>query len=390
MENFSIVLAICRAAMKEPSEALIRHVQRLIDALKKTGNSDEASALDKLLKSAQLAAKIEPSRVVLSRSSVSGELLTENVAPPVDRETAAPLADIKFPGQISSQMPIFNRSLHDAVEGVLQEWLNTEALLNLGVRPPYSCLLFGAPGTGKTQLAHYIASQLGLPLVVARLDGLISSFLGTTARNISALFEFANRYKCVLLLDEFDAVAKVRDDPHELGEIKRVVNTLLQCLDNRSVRGFTLAITNHETLLDSAVWRRFDIRISVPKPDLDARLSIVRTYIEPLEISEPELKLLAWSTDGFSGADIETLCNSLKRAAVMDKTASFSVLKALENYFLLSADTETLFARKLLMGSREELMKALKGSGNFFSQKEIAKLFNVGEATISRLLRQSA
>jgi len=390
MENFSIVLALCRAAMKEPSEALIRHTQRLIDALNKSDNIDEAAALEKLLKSAELAAKIEPSRVVLSRSMVSGELLTENVAPPVDRETAAPLADIKFPRQLNEQLPIFNQSLQDAVEGVLQEWLSIEALINLGIRPPYSCLLFGAPGTGKTQLASYMANRLGLPLVVARLDGLISSFLGTTARNISTLFEFANRYKCILLLDEFDAIAKVRDDPHELGEIKRVVNTLLQCLDIRAMKGFTLAITNHEGLLDTAIWRRFDVRISVPKPNLEARLAIVKTYITPLDISDAELKLLSWATEGFSGADIETLCNSLKRAAVMGRNTNFNLLKALENYFLLSADTETLFARTLLMGSKEELMKALKSSGSFFNQKEIAKLFNVGEATISRLLRQTA
>lgn len=76
--------------------------------------------------------------------------------------------------------------------------------------------------------------SLLLPLIVARLDGLISSFLGTTARNISNLLTFANRYKCVFLLDEFDAVTKLRDDPHELGEIKRVVNTLLQCIDSRA------------------------------------------------------------------------------------------------------------------------------------------------------------
>lgn len=117
--------------------------------------------------------------------------------------------------------------------------------------------------------------------------------------------------------------------------------------------------------------------------------TIVKTYILPLDISESELKLLAWASDGFSGADIETLCNSLKRTAVMEKDSSFSLLRALENYFLLSADTETFFARKLLMGSRDELMKALKSTGSLFSQKEIAKLFNMGESTVSRLLRQS-
>ena len=120
-------------------------------------------------------------------------------------------------------------------------------------------------------LARYIADQLGLPCVEARLDGLMSSFLGTTARNIGALFDFANRYRCVLFLDEFDAVAKARDDAQEVGEIKRVVDTLLQSLDSRNGTGITLAATNHEHLLDSAVWRRFDSRIEIKAPDAEAR-----------------------------------------------------------------------------------------------------------------------
>ena len=141
------------------------------------------------------------------------------------------------------------------------EWAKVDALRAMGVEPSRSCLLYGPPGTGKTLTALMLARRLGLPVVNARIDGLVSSFLGTTARNIANLFDFANRYRCVLLLDEFDALAKMKDDPHELGEIKRVVNTLLQNLDARKGIGLTIAITNHEGLLDTAVWRRFENHI---------------------------------------------------------------------------------------------------------------------------------
>ena len=85
---------------------------------------------------------------------------------------------------------------------MLNEWRRVEALRAMGVEPSRSCLIYGQPGTGKTLTAFWLASQLGLPVVNARIDGLVSSFLGTTARNIANLFAFANRYRCMLVLDE--------------------------------------------------------------------------------------------------------------------------------------------------------------------------------------------
>ncbi len=278
MEHFPIVLGLCRSAMQNGNQALRSHVERLARALEKEKQQEQVEALRKVLKSAESLQEISPSRVVLSRASLKGESLTPSVTAPVDRETGDPLAEIVFPDQRQTERPIFSGQLSKGITDLLEEWRHVDDLRKAGVRPAWATMLFGAPGTGKTMLARHIASELGLPLITARLDGLISSFLGTTARNISNLFSFANRYKCILLLDEFDAVAKVRDDPHELGEIKRVVNTLLQCIDGRAEIGFTIAVTNHESLLDPAVWRRFDIRIEIPKPDADARVAMLKRH----------------------------------------------------------------------------------------------------------------
>ena len=134
-----------------------------------------------------------------------------------------------------------------------------------------SLLMYGPPGTGKSRLARYIAKELGLDLYVARLDGLISSFLGSTSKNIRALFDFAAKTPCVLFLDEFDAIAKLRGDSQELGELKRVVNSFIQNLDTLGSQSIVIAATNHQELLDSAIWRRFSYRLALDFPAADLR-----------------------------------------------------------------------------------------------------------------------
>src|SRR5215207_5227651 len=249
MDHFPIIQALCRSALALPSPPIRKQVERLRDALTAAGESASAGALTKLLTAADRTVELAPSRIARSRAQMPGEVLLRNTQPPVDRETAAPLAEIVFPPETRPEPPLFNPTVTAAIAPIMEEWRSPEALADVGVQPARTCLIYGAPGTGKTRLALWIAGQLDLPVVVARIDGLVSSFLGTTARNIGSLFTFANRYRCLLLLDEFDALAKMRDDPHEVGEIKRVVNALLQNLDSRQDLGVTLGITNHPGLL---------------------------------------------------------------------------------------------------------------------------------------------
>lgn len=389
MEHFSIVLAVCRAAMQASNPAVENHLRRLAKALEKDGHVDQAQGLAKLLQAPGKSVEIQPSRVVLSLASMGGELLTPNVKAPVDRETSAPLAEIIFPDFARQIIPVFDSGLSDSVDGLLDEWKNIDRLKAAGVKPALSLMMFGAPGTGKTLLAHHMAKELGYPLVVARLDGLVSSFLGTTARNISNLFAFANRYKCILLLDEFDAVAKLRDDPNELGELKRVVNTLLQCLDERSSIGFTVSITNHESLLDPAVWRRFDIRIEVPKPNWDARFQILKDQFSGgMKVSTVQLLFLVWVSKGYSGSDIEKLSDFIKRrfAILADK---FDFVESVRKYVQLSAQVLESDNRDLVIGKPEDLAYALAHDAELtMAQDKLAELFSRTQSTISRWVRK--
>lgn len=389
MENFATVLAICRTALRYENKTLTRSVGQLRDQLRRQGDESQANALAALLDHSVQGASMVPTKVVLSSTSLV-EKMTKSIHAPVDRETGAPLASISLPETAhEKEQPILEDQLQAAITSLIEEWKHSAALSAAGVRPPLSLLMYGEPGTGKTVLAQAIAEEMKMPLVTARLDGLISSFLGTTARNIATLFEFANRYDCILLLDEFDAVAKVRDDPHEIGEIKRVVNTLLQCLDGRRDLGFTIAITNHEHLLDAAIWRRFDTTIAIPKPSVVSRRKIVERFLRGLEVDPVDIDFLAWLTEGRSGAQIEAICDSIKRHLIMSGEGRQTIMAALRVNTLLNADTSDSERSRLIAGEPEPLARELATSESLkFTQESLAKLFNTTQPTISRWIRK--
>lgn len=321
MEHFSAVQSLCRVGLETGDARFRKQVERLRDRLAKAGEARYAATLDGLLTSVSSEVSLAPSTVEVSRSLVIGDELTGNVHPPVDRETSVPLCEIQLSPARGQPSPIYDETLQLALEALVNEWQRSDALRELGVEPSRSCLLYGPPGTGKTLTAMTLAAKLRLPAVNARIDGLVSSFLGTTARNIANLFDFANRYRCVLILDEFDALAKMRDDPHELGELKRVVNTLLQNLDARADKGLTIAITNHEGLLDPAVWRRFQNHVRIGLPDWPTRIEMMRHFLRPLSLGDDFIKILCYVAGPRSGADLKTYSDALRRSLALSGSA---------------------------------------------------------------------
>jgi|SRR6218665_471532 len=385
MQYFNVIQALCRSALANPNEAIIHQINRLKDSLVKDGHVKEAKSLEGLLSSSQASLEMSPSKIQQSFVKIPMELLTPKTPIPVDKETSTALAEIFFPSDLPLEMPLFNDNIQLAIQTIVNEWMKFDKLLEINAVPASSCLIYGVPGSGKTHLAKWIAKQIGLPVVLARLEGLMSSYLGTTSRNIGSLFTFANRYKCVLLLDEFDAIAKLRNDPQEVGEVKRVVNTLLQSLDSRHEKGFTIGVTNHESLLDPAIWRRFDIQIEIPTPSPEVMIHLLKKFLAPLEFNENEIKFLAWCLEGSSGADAEMLSKWLKRAFVLEKESN--LVFVIKQFALLNSGRIDSNKRNLMLHSDDEFINTLSNDKTYaFKQKDLASLFNITPSTLSKQL----
>lgn len=193
-----------------------------------------------------------------------------------------------------------------------------EKFRHYDVPVPNKVVMFGPPGTGKTLTAFYLATRLGLPLVLVRLDAIIHSHLGETASNVRKIFEYAKASPCVLFLDEFDAIARTRENNDEVKEMSRVVNTLLQCLDEFEGDSVLTAATNLESELDSAIWRRFDTKMTYELPDEQGRNEYISLLVGDFHHEQNVCESVSVKLRGCSYADMEQILLKAKRKAIME------------------------------------------------------------------------
>ncbi len=151
-------------------------------------------------------------------------------------------------------------------QSLIQEQFRADLLRSHNMEPRNRILLIGPPGNGKTSLAEALAYEMGVSFLVVRYESVVGTFLGETSLRLKNLFEYASTRRCVLFFDEFETLGKERGDIHETGEIKRVVSSLLMQIDNLPSHVTVIGATNHAELLDRAVWRRFQVRMSLPAP----------------------------------------------------------------------------------------------------------------------------
>lgn len=227
-------------------------------------------------------------------------------------------AIIEVQPQLRLDQLLLSLPVRESGRQLIEEHSRADVLRSHGYEPRHRVLLSGPPGNGKTSYAETIAEALALPLFLVRYDALIGSYLGETNARLRKLFDYVRTRPCVLFFDEFDAIGKERGDTHETGEIKRVVSFLLMQLDQLPSYVIVVAATNHAELLDRAVWRRFQMRLSFPAPDRKAvEVLLDRIVCRWPEVPTMPLAAIAVKLGEVNYSEVVDFCQNVRRRHIL-------------------------------------------------------------------------
>lgn len=322
---------------------------------------------------AQAAAKC--AGVGTTRSLIGGVVARTS---PIDSDTKLPLVRMD-PVEAHRQEPLLGATERAEIQRVIRERQAIDRLMEAGYTPVRSVLMSGPPGVGKTMTAGWLAKQLGLPLLTLDLASVMSSYLGKTGANVRAVLNHAQAHPCVLLLDEFDAIAKRRDDDSDVGELKRLVTVILQTIDDWSPLSLLVAATNHGELLDPAVWRRFDVTLNFSLPDQAQRSQLLRAQ----GVAEELADAIGAVTEGQTFSIISRAVESARKQTLLEEKSFDEALAAWA--LTVTADrgqTPAQYERQ-----RRDLQIVVYHSRHM-SAREIADAMGTSHTTVIRSLKR--
>jgi len=308
--NADILKRVVRAIADGSQDDLERLADKIIETERRTGHKRLADQLEAILK--------QP-RIVGNGHRPTGDVNRKLTELPLSRRHGESLATL-LPTEALEHHMVLQAETEERFARIEREYAARTRLGGYGLRPRKTILLYGPPGCGKSLGAKRLAWNTGLPLMKVRFDALISSYFGESASNLRAIFIAAKELPCVLLLDECDFIARSRNNTRDIGEASRIVNSLLQLMEDYDAPGLLVATTNVESSLDSALFRRFDEVLLVPPPGPDEILKLLRLTLSAVRLAE----MINWERmvglmSGASAAMVVKAAQDAAKAAVLSE-----------------------------------------------------------------------
>lgn len=374
MEYISEVLKILDGALKANTSMALNYAGLLADKLELGGDTKQAKLIRERLTRT-------PAALVSAQDAAKNGVGFSSL--PVDGDSRLHTVDVSRPS-----LDEIGLILPSAIEQQVAEFFDNvrhyDRLSEAGASMPNRLLAYGPPGTGKTKLARRIAATLDLPLLTVRCDTLISSLLGQTSRNLRRVFEYSEQVPCILFLDEFDALASARGNERDIGELQRVVIALLQNIDALSDNTILIAATNHDQLLDPAIWRRFSFRLQMPMPDKKLRDLLWRQFLDSFATTDLDFDSLSVSSEGLTGAVIEQVSIDSKRKAILAGSSTID-----ENQLFRKLGLTIALVSGVQLSTIEAEISWLRiWNSKRFSLRGLAKLYKLSTRHITNILKE--
>ncbi len=298
------ILALVKSHVRGDDERFYSLVLQLAAAEAKKGHAALAEELKDLLDQA----KNPRPRVVYSHGPVPV---------PSVRNDLVSILSVQHPKTLLTNM-VLDEQLRDQLSKIVYEQRQRARLKDHGLTARRKLLLTGPPGSGKTMTASALAGELGLPLFSVLLHGILTKFMGEAAAKLRLIFDAMTEMRGVYLFDEIDALGGKREAENDVGEARRILNSFLQFLEQDHSDALIVATTNHEALLDRALFRRFQAILKYQLPSPDQTIAAMKMRLQGFDSSDVHWTKVADEARGLSQAEIMAAAEDAARTAILD------------------------------------------------------------------------